>query len=193
MNTNREEWIAGIFRTAIQRSHINEDNPFSGELGATAVAYLTFYDVVKTHGLWDFKWEIREKIGRNIQLSGNWYRYDVPANINFGYIGLAVGFDGRTLHCGADFATNRHWCSGADPNEDYEAIEAGYDIWELTRGLPVDENILHIALARHPLIAKGIENEPNPKSLSLPWPYPVGSFDDGSSGWWITSRYWGRW
>ena len=133
LNTNRDGWIAGIIRVAIQQSHIDEDNPFNGELGATAVAYLTFYDTVKTHGLWDFKWRIREKIGRDIRLAGRWYRYDVPANINFGYLGLAVGFDGRTLHCGADFATNRQWCSGADPYEDHEAIEAGYDIWKLTR------------------------------------------------------------
>jgi RHS repeat-associated protein len=191
LNTNRESWIANLIRIAVQKAHFADpENPFSGEPGASALAYLTFYDVVKTNGLWDFKWEIRDKIGKNIRIAGSWYKQDLPANVNFGYIGVAVGFSEQTLHCGADFATNRQWCSGADPIRDYEAIEVGFDIWRFTRGGPVNEDVLNLALAMHPQIPQGSEKEPNPKSLSLDWPYPVGTFDDGSSGWWIKNRNW---
>jgi len=143
---------------------------------------------VKPHGLWDFKWKIYDIIGENIKLGDDWYRYDVPGNIHFGYLGLAVGFDEGVLHCGADFATDRRWCSGSDFPEDYDAIEAGYALYKNSRGGDVDISTLKVVLAIHPNLAKGEPELPNFKSFLYRWPYPIGTFDDGSSAWFISGR-----
>ena len=158
------------------------------ELASYGIAYGLFADVVKPRGLWDFKNAIFDIVGSNIQLTGQWYRYDVPGNLFFGFIGLAAVFDERILHCGADFATNGVPCSGSDSIEDYEAVEAGYDIYKLSGWSQVDENMIRTALMKHPLIAVGQITVPNPDAYLIPWPYPVGTFDDGRSGWIIRHR-----
>jgi hypothetical protein len=194
MNKNRKSYIFIAIWTGLHFPEFMDlmfpslEHKLPTVLASYALAYGLFYDVVKTNGLWDFKWKISDLIGVNIRISEAWYRNDLPGNVHFGFIGLAAGFNRQILHCGADYATNGIPCSGSDPIEDYEAIEAGYAIYELSRWGPVDEEMLKIALEKRPLLALGIATGPNELSSNLPWPYPVGSFDDGSSGWVIKQR-----
>jgi RHS repeat-associated protein len=195
MNQNRKGYVFYVMWIALHFPNLLDtiipDAPIDlipDELISYGVAYGLFADVVKPHGLWDFKWRIQRIVGNNIQLTNNWYTNEVPGDVYFGFIGLAAGFDKYILHCGADFATNGKLCSGSDPTEDYEAIEAGYDIYKQSGWGSVTEDMLEIALAKHPLIAAGREKEPKPKVYEIPWPYPIGTFDDGSSGWIIKHR-----
>jgi RHS repeat-associated protein len=195
MNENRKSNIFLILWTAVHTPELIDtlvpgpiEVNLPPELTSYGIALGLFADVVKPHGLWDFKNAIFDLIGRNIQLTSRWYRYDAPINVYFGFIGLAIGFDKTILHCGADYATNGIPCSGSDPLEDYEAIEAGYDIYKQSGWGQVDENMVRTALLKHQLIAGGKKTEPNLDSYSFPWPYAVGTFDNGSSGWIIKHR-----
>lgn len=101
---------------------------------------------------------------------------------------MAIGFSGSLLHCGADDAQTGDFCGGTDPLADHDAIEAGFDVWRLSAGGDVQEWMLIAALNMHPNIARGIPHEPKAESANYPWPYPVGTFDDGSSGVYFTHR-----
>jgi hypothetical protein len=173
MNANRKGAIAGAIRRDL----------FGAMIGITdrymylADAGLRFEDVVHDHGLWDFKYKIEDIIGDNIKLGDVWYAADVPGNIHFGYVGVAVGFPKTILHCGADYATDKTLCSGSDHLDDYEAIEAGADILRFSSGGDVTVNALKTALAAHPGMRKGSPWIPYPESFKYQWPYSVGTFD----------------
>lgn len=195
MNANRNSWIAQLIKVNVdawKRSGGGGDPlSFEGDPLSMGLGFALFYDVVKTHGLWDFKWKIYKTVGENIKLGDAWFKWDVPGNVHFGYLGLAVGFDGDVLHCGADYATNRQWCSGSDDPADYDAIEAGYDLYRNSGGGNVTLSTLKLVLAMHPNLRRG-----NPdfsyanylETLKFRWPYQIGTFDDGSSAWFIPSR-----
>jgi hypothetical protein len=90
------------------------------------------------------------------------------------------------LHCGADYANNHQLCSGSDPREDFEAIETGFDLLQLAGGNDINASILEMVLSKHSL-AIGTPTKPRQDThpadfIKIPWPYPVGTFDDGSSG-----------
>ena len=195
MNENRKSHIFIILWTAVHTPELIDalipgpiEVKLPPELASYGIALGLFADVVKPHGLWDIKNAIFDIVGRNIRLTSHWYRYDVPGNVYFGLIGLAAGFEEWILHCGADFATSGIPCSGSDFLEDYEAIEAGYDMYRQCGWGPVDEHMVRTSLAKHPRISAGIKEEPKGKAFELPWPYAVGTFDDGRSGWIIKSR-----
>jgi RHS repeat-associated protein len=71
-------------------------------------AYLIFFNLTKTGGKWDHKWQLRPML--NIQ-AGNRadeyfpirgdnefeYFYDIWSNIHFGYVGSAIGFPSQDL------------------------------------------------------------------------------------------------
>lgn len=190
MRANVNGPIATMIRSHLQQleSSTCRGDPSSG-LMPGLTAGLLWYDAVKTHGLWDFKHRIYREVGESIRLAGRWYRYDVPGNIFYDYMGVAIGFNEQILHCGAGFAamragtgTTTDWrkvCK-ADPPDDRDAIEAGFDLWIQTLG-NVTGDALKAALARHPLIATSSppsEPVPNPH-----WPYPIGYFNDGTAGW----------
>lgn len=167
------------------------------DLRLRAVAWVDFADVVQTHGLWDFKWEIDEKLGGSIRLAGTWYRNDVPGNIHYAYVGRAIGFTEGELICGGALAAiiryreRASMLCNADHPEDREAIEAGFDLWR--QGGTLTQATLKSVLNRHPGIAKAdaIPQQAYPKrslSVVLAWPFPVGYFDDGSAGWFTRSR-----
>jgi hypothetical protein len=177
INVNRSSMIAEYIKDNLSRDPISQ-----------GLAVVTFWDVVKTNAIWDFKQNILRSIGRNVKLVGYWYSFEVLGNIHFGYLGIYVGFDKYILHCGADFATDKKFCSGADSVSDYESIEAGFDIYRLSGGGLVDKNILEAALAAHPGIAQGEPALPVDPEFQIPWPYPAGTFDDGSSGLYIKHR-----
>jgi RHS repeat-associated protein len=90
LNADRKGWIASLIRSNMQHW---EDPTLGGNPISGATAYFLFYDVVQTHGVWDFKWKINSQIGPNIRMAGNWYCSDVTGNISYGYIGMSVGFD----------------------------------------------------------------------------------------------------
>ncbi len=177
MNTNRRGAIAEAIRQDIFVDMIS-----IGTRGTHfADALLRFEDVVHDHGLWDFKYKIEDIIGVNVKLGDAWYNADVPGNIHFGYLGVAVGFPKTILHCGADYATDKTLCSGSDDPQDYEAVEAGADVWRFSSGGDVTANALKTALAAHPAMRKGSPQTPYPKSYKYQWPYPVGTFDGTNS------------
>jgi len=99
-----------------------------------------------------------------------------------------LGFPRAALHCGADYAQTGDFCGHTDPLEDYEAIEAGYDLSVLSNGGDVTEGALKTALSMHPTIARGVPRQPKPASYFIPWPYLVGTFDAGSTGVIFTHR-----
>jgi len=186
LNATRRTAIAESIRSLVQRWKMTsgKEEPLPGEVGdiiSMGVGGFLFFDVVKPSGIWDFKNRIYRLVGSDIVLSGKWYKYDVPGNIHFGFLGLDVGFSSLILHCGADFANDHRPCSGSDPQEDYEAIEAGIDLRRFSGGGDVNEFLLSIAMSRHGL-ARGVPTEPNIGAYLIDWPYPIGTFDDGSSG-----------
>jgi hypothetical protein len=69
-----------------------------------------WFDLVAAHHTWDFKDAIYSKLGTNYIILRHpgevygWYWYDVPGNINFGYVGRAAGWSGLLLHLGAGYA-----------------------------------------------------------------------------------------
>lgn len=196
MRANVNGPIADFIRTNLWHW---EDSPCGNPISGLT-AYTLWYDAVKTHGLWDFKHRIYE-VGRSIRLAGQWYRFDVPGNIFYGYMGVAIGFDEQILHCGAGFAairagtgTTTDWrqvCK-ADAPEDREAVEAGFDLWKQARSNATGDALKAALAGGHPLIASAA---PPPAPVHNPaWPYPVGYFNDGTSGWffkwWPTNFEW---
>jgi hypothetical protein len=104
------------------RKSSQNDNPLTGDVFKFAIGAFLFGDAVQKDGIFDFKAEIFKKVGENITISDEWYKYDVPGNIFFGFWGTELGFPKNIIHCGADFANDKNWCSGSDNLEDYNAI-----------------------------------------------------------------------
>ena len=98
-----------------------------------------FTDLVKAGARWDHKGRLLEEVGENIRLCGlldcRWYRYDVIANIHFGYIGRAAGFTGLELHVGTGQAQSKDtpgtgvWYALGDDPLDYNAVQMGIDLF----------------------------------------------------------------
>jgi RHS repeat-associated protein len=88
------QWLIDQMHTDASSSlarDLNEYYPCPG-------AWWGWYNLVKGGAIWDFKPDISRPPGpgENIMLAGEWFSYDVPANIHYGYVGRAVGF--RTEH-----------------------------------------------------------------------------------------------
>ncbi len=174
-------------RRSIQ--HWNEtkelDDPMigGGDIGSLAFGLFIFADLVQTHDVYDFKLRINDYIGDNVRISRNWYRYDVPGNLHYGFLGSDIGISEKLLLCGGDIATNSSWCSGSDDPSDKQAIKAGVALQKNSQGRDLDKNILNIILSLYGL-SKRIPSAPPQKSpiWGYGWPYRVGTFDDGSSG-----------
>jgi RHS repeat-associated protein len=71
-----------------------------------------WFALVADRHTWDFKHAIRDKLKLETELIMlrhpgevyGWYSYQVPGNINFGYVGRAAGWSGLALHGGASYA-----------------------------------------------------------------------------------------
>ena len=188
LNADKDSWIISLVKTYIDMSPVSQGVPpyppsqDSGSFDPALYGYLLFADAVKSGGLWDFKLKINEYIGNNIRINDTWYYYDVSGNITFGYLGLAAGISEDELHCGADAANDKSifgYCSGNDPAEDYDAIEAGFDLWKLTKGRMITPSDLLLALQTHSM-SKGKPTLPKNESIFY-WPYKVGTFDGTGS------------
>jgi hypothetical protein len=57
--------------------------------------------MVKGNGPWDFKVELREARIPFVTLGSKKYRFDVVANIHYGFVGAAIGFSETLLLKGA--------------------------------------------------------------------------------------------
>jgi hypothetical protein len=175
MNTDRNIWITKQIKDNLELTDF-DGNP----LGKLA-ALLLFADVVQPKGLWDFKVKTNTIVGQNIRLNDEWYRYDLPGDIFFGYIGSYIGFTPSELHCGADFADSGKLCSGSDPVEDFDAVEAGIDLWKMAKSGDVTLSNLNTMFAEHPNLAPGKRSSARQDYIKF-WPYKAGTFDDGESG-----------
>jgi len=144
-NTNARGVHACAMRRTINRSAV---------LG-TAQSLEMWYDLVNTGHVWDFKPAIQRKFGNNIQLTGLWFRWDVPANIHYGFVGRASGFDATVLLAGAGVAQIKagtskpeYWSSWFDDPKDQAAIRVGMELYDETRG-NLSEGALHRKLLQY--------------------------------------------
>jgi hypothetical protein len=103
-----------------------------------AAANVVWYMMVKGDAPWDFKKDLRQYGYFEVVLGKDWYGYDVPANIHYGYVGFAIGFDRQWLHFWAGAAqiqsgtSDWRWSSWFfDDPKDYEALRVGMDLFEL--------------------------------------------------------------
>ncbi|MBN2005873.1 MAG: DUF4157 domain-containing protein [Anaerolineae bacterium] len=120
--------------------------PFSG-------AFAGWYRLVAKGGIWDFKVDLNNKGVEYVKLGDKYYRYDVLANIHFGYVGRSVGFPGQVLLAGAGVAQVKdnvvdpirngeapnwnalgpitHYC---DDSADRASIQVGMELYERFEG-----------------------------------------------------------
>jgi hypothetical protein len=106
-------------------------------LGWTYGFLSDFRELVRAGGVWDYKsqqgrrggpWRMMsgrecpsEPCDRTITMCGTCYNYDVPGNINYGYVGVAAGLRPWFLHNRADAAQ----AGGVDDPRDSIAIDIG--------------------------------------------------------------------
>ncbi len=150
MEANARGEIAQTLRQA------NQGGP--DEQYAAMVAWTA---LVKGGGPWDFKVDLTLKGFENVHLAGEWYFYDIVANIHYGYVGRAGGFSTDALLNGAGVAqiTSRtsdwsYWWSRFDDPADQAAILVGIYLWEQYRDQDLTEDMLREALRRYDLWLK---------------------------------------
>lgn len=126
-----------------------------------AEAYTRWMELVSGGARWDFKIPILTKLGESIRLcdnmSGcNWYSYENPANIHFGYVGRVAGFTPLEMHVGAGRAqgndnpnqdTKKWWYTLRDEPADYWAIEVGILVYNYEKSNPSNIDYLSFASA----------------------------------------------
>ena len=117
--------------------------------------YLAFAMLVRGGGLWDFKANVyRGFAGTGVAVCGRDYRYDMPGNYHYGFVGAAAGFSDSVLLAGAGAAqvqagTSRpeYWCTYGDDPEDSVYIMLGIALYREAR-LAVTTTNLQRSLAR---------------------------------------------
>ena len=126
MNVNAEGDIAHTLRDANY-----------GNVATKYAAYLGWAALVRGGGPWDFKVELNAREIETIEIAGVEYKYDVLANVYYGYMGRASGFTTAELLAGAglaQIAANTSDISFAmsffDDPADQAAIWVGMFLWE---------------------------------------------------------------
>jgi hypothetical protein len=123
-------------------------------LDATA-RYLAFGMLVRGGGLWDFKANVYRGFRQSgVSVCGRQYRYDMPGNYHYGFVGTAAGFSLTVLLSAAGGAqiqarTSRpeYWCTFGDDPEDSAFIMLGIGLYQEVQ-LEVSTTNLHRSLAR---------------------------------------------
>jgi RHS repeat-associated protein len=125
----------------------------SGGLDQRIAADLGWMALVKGGGPWDFKPDILRQVGKKIDLAGGTYRYDIAANIHYGYVGRASGFSSNALLNGAGIAQIRAGTSSLtflwtrfDSPFDQAAIQVGIYLYEKYGNVQLTEEMLWQAL-----------------------------------------------
>jgi hypothetical protein len=146
MNENANSGIAQAL------AHANSgglDDKIGASLGWTAL--------VKGGGPWDFKVEYRQRGMTEIQIAGGSYRYDIAANIHFGFVGRASGFSADALLNGAGIAQIMDGTSSLsflwtrfDSPYDAAAVQVGIYLYDRYGNVPLTEDMLQEALQLFP-------------------------------------------
>lgn len=109
--------------------------------------------MVKDGARWDFKDQIKVKLGDSIVLCDiracRWYEYSMPGNIFYAYVGRVAGFSEWDIRIGAIYAQQidpendpalndwlglNRWGLGLDQASDQAALELGFIMYNLTQG-----------------------------------------------------------
>ena len=141
--------------TAQTIRNLKQNGP-DGRIAANAMWYV----MVRGGAPWDFKPDIQREIGNQIILADTWYSYDIPANIHYGYVGRAIGFNREWLLFGAGAAQIKagtsDWKWSAwyfDDPSDYTAVQVGMDLFD-RYGYNITENNLAIVLEERKSLLK---------------------------------------
>ena len=121
----------------------------------TQTRYLAFCMLVRSGGLWDFKANVYRGFEQTgVTVCGREYRYDMPGNYHYGFVGAAAGFSDTTLLSAAGGAqiqarTSRpeYWCTYGDDPEDSAFIMLGIGLYRQVQ-LAVTNTNLYRSLAR---------------------------------------------
>jgi hypothetical protein len=161
------------------------------------LAYSKWYSLVDGGARWDFKNRIYNELGEDIRLCGlfgcNWYKWDVPANIHYGYVGKAAGFKDIELHCGAGYAQKvgiaseegRLWAC-FDAPKDFAAIRMGIDLYQFT-GSDISPFSFKLVMSSHSNFLRKGQRPKRPYyqykfdvNSNLGPEFPVSYFDGGA-------------
>jgi hypothetical protein len=121
----------------------------------TTARYLAFGMLVRGGGFWDFKANVYRGFRQSgVSVCGRQYRYDMPGNYHYGFVGTAAGFSLTVLLSAAGGAqvqarTSRpeYWCTFGDDPEDSAFIMLGIGLYQQMQ-LEVSTTNLHCSLAR---------------------------------------------
>jgi hypothetical protein len=121
----------------------------------TATRHLVFGMLVRGGGAWDFKANVYRGFRQSgVTVCGRQYRYDMPGNYHYGFVGAAAGFSLTTLLSAAGGAqvqagTSRpeYWCTFGDDPEDSAFIMLGIGLYQGVQ-LEVRTTNLQCSLAR---------------------------------------------
>ena len=125
----------------------------SGGLDDKIAASIGWAALVKGGGPWDFKVDFRQRGSTQIQLAGGSYRFDLAANIHFGFVGRASGFSSDALLNGAGIAQIMDGTSSLsflwnrfDSPYDAAAIQVGIYLYDMYGNVSLTEEMLRKAL-----------------------------------------------
>ena len=129
--------------------------------------YVAFCMLVRSGGLWDFKANVYRGFQQSgVAVCGREYRYDMPGNYHYGFVGAAAGFPDTILLSAAGGAqiqagTSRpeYWCTYGDDPEDSVFITLGIGLYREAQ-LGVTTTNLHRSLARFVLVGDSGEQDP---------------------------------
>ncbi len=99
---------------------------------------------VQARGPWDFKTNyLKNYRTAGVIVSGTHYRYDMPGNFHYGFVGAAAGLADTVLELGAGQAQVRsntskpeYWCTSFDDPEDNAYVKLGIALYK-AKGLSV--------------------------------------------------------
>jgi RHS repeat-associated protein len=164
------DWLVNQMKVnaTSQVAHTLREALHSGPGGFVA-ATAGWYAMVDGGQPWDFKPDIQDHLNRgtSLILADTWYYFDVAANIHYGYVGRAIGFDREILLFGPGIAqikdgtSNINWGPWYfDDPRDYTAVQVGMDLFDnygynispkhLAAALDARKSLLHQVVALVP-------------------------------------------
>ena len=117
-------WLSNQMVTNAQSGVVQDirANWTSGNLAKMDAAMQAWTALVDTDNIWDFKYDIR-KTGwfgegiRDVKLGNRQLNYDAVANVHFGFVARAAGFDTDFLVAGAGIAQAKRALQTNDPDD----------------------------------------------------------------------------
>ena len=116
-----------------------------GGLAAHEAAKLKWFKKqVQARGPWDFKTNyLKNYRTAGVTFSGTHYRYDMPGNFHYGFVGAAANIGDTVLELGAGQAQVRsntskpeYWCTSFDDPEDNAYVKLGIAL-DKSQGLAI--------------------------------------------------------